>query len=148
MKGHSPSRGAGLAASRFECHDGIAQLIVISMEGKPMKIVVLGIDLAKNVFALHGVDEHGKPALVQPSVRREKLLEVVAQLPPCLISMEACSSAHHWARAFSRFGHTVRLMAPKFVVPYRLSASAARTTRRTPLRSAKRCNGPRCASCR
>ena len=86
-----------------------------------MKIVVLGIDLAKNVFALHGVDEHGKPALVQPSVRREKLLEVVAQLPPCLIGMEACSGAHHWARAFSRFGHTVRLMAPKFVVPYRLS---------------------------
>lgn len=86
-----------------------------------MKIAVLGIDLAKNVFALHGVDEHGKPVLVQPSVRREKLLEVVAHLPPCLIGMEACSGAHHWAREFSRFGHTVRLMAPKFVVPYRLS---------------------------
>lgn len=86
-----------------------------------MKIVVLGIDLAKNVFALHGVNEHGQPALVQPSVRRDRLLEVVAQLPPCLIGMEACSGAHHWARAFSRFGHTVRLIAPKFVVPYRLS---------------------------
>lgn len=86
-----------------------------------MKIVVLGIDLAKNVFALHGVDEHGKAVLVQPSVRRDKLLETVAKLPPCLIGMEACSGAHHWAREFSRFGHSVRLMAPKFVVPYRLS---------------------------
>lgn len=86
-----------------------------------MSIVYLGIDLAKSVFALHGVDEGGKPALVRPSVARAKLQEVVASLPPCVIGMEACSGAHHWARLFQAHGHTVRLMAPKFVVPYRLS---------------------------
>jgi transposase len=61
-----------------------------------MAIVYVGIDLAKNVFALHGVDEHGKPALVRPSVPRLRLLELVATLPPCTIAMEACSGAHHW----------------------------------------------------
>lgn len=86
-----------------------------------MAIVTLGIDLAKNVFALHGVDATGKAVLMRPSVPRGKLLEVVASLPPCLIGMEACSGAHHWARLFQAQGHTVRLMAPKFVAPYRLS---------------------------
>jgi len=86
-----------------------------------MAIVTVGIDLAKNVFAVHGVDEAGKPALVRPSVPRAKLIELIAALPPCLIGMEACSGAHHWARAFAQFGHSVRLMAPKFVAPYRLS---------------------------
>jgi transposase len=86
-----------------------------------MAIVTLGIDLAKNVFALHGRDATGKAALVRPSVARGKLLEQVASLPPCLIGMEACSGAHHWARLFQAHGHTVRLMAPKFVVAYRLS---------------------------
>jgi transposase len=86
-----------------------------------MAIVTLGIDLAKNVFALHGVDATGKAVLVRPSVPRGKLLEIVASLPPCLVGMEACSGAHHWARLFQAHGHTVRLMAPKFVAPYRLS---------------------------
>lgn len=86
-----------------------------------MAIVTLGIDLAKNVFALHGVDATGRASLVRPSVARGKLLELIASLPPCLIGMEACSGAHHWARLFAAHGHTVRLMAPKFVVPYRLS---------------------------
>jgi transposase len=75
----------------------------------------------KNVFAAHGVDAKGKPVLLRPSVPRAKLLELIAALPPCLVGMEACSGAHHWAREFQRFGHTVRLMAPRFVVPYRLS---------------------------
>lgn len=91
-----------------------------------MAIVTLGIDLAKNVFALHGVDATGKPVLVRPSVARGKLLETVAALPPCLIGMEACSGAHHWARLFQAHGHTVRLMAPKFVTPYRLSGKAGK----------------------
>ena len=86
-----------------------------------MAIVTLGIDLAKNVFALHGVDATGKAVLVRPSVPRGKLMDLVASLPPCLIGMEACSGAHHWARLFQAHGHTVRLMAPKFVAPYRLS---------------------------
>ena len=86
-----------------------------------MTILYVGIDLAKNVFAVHGVDGAGKPALVRPSVRRAELLELVVKLPPCVIGMEACSGAHHWAREFAKFGHTVRLMAPKFVAPYRMS---------------------------
>ena len=86
-----------------------------------MAILYVGIDLAKNVFALHGVDEHGKPALVRPSVPRARLHQLVAALPPCTIGMEACSGAHHWARLFAKQGHTVRLMAPKFVAPYRMS---------------------------
>lgn len=86
-----------------------------------MAIVFVGIDLAKNVFAVHGVDEAGKAALVKPAVPRGRLLELVAMLPPCTIGMEACSGAHHWARQMQAHGHTVRLMAPKFVAPYRLS---------------------------
>ncbi len=86
-----------------------------------MSIITVGIDLAKNVFAVHGVDAAGKAVLVKPRVARERLVELVAKLPPCLIGMEACSGAHHWAREFSRYGHTVRLMAPKLVTPYRMS---------------------------
>ena len=86
-----------------------------------MAILYVGIDLAKNVFAVHGVDEHGKPALVRPKVARDKLRGLVAALPPRTIGMEACSGAHYWARLFGDLGHTVRLMAPKFVAPYRLS---------------------------
>ena len=84
-----------------------------------MTILTVGIDLAKNVFAVHGRNEEGKPVLVRPAVPRARLLELIASLPPCLIGMEACSGAHHWARQFARFGHTVRLLAPKFVAPYR-----------------------------
>jgi transposase len=86
-----------------------------------MAIVFVGIDLAKNVFAVHGVDEHGKPALVRPTVARARLHELIAALPPCTVAMQACTGAHHWARLFSACGHTVRLIAPKFVAPYRMS---------------------------
>jgi transposase len=86
-----------------------------------MAILFVGIDLAKNVFAVHGVNDAGKPELVRPAVARAKLLELIAALPPCTIGMEACTGAHHWARLFQAHGHTVRLMAPKFVAPYRLS---------------------------
>lgn len=63
-----------------------------------MTIVTIGIDLAKNVFAVHCVDATGKPVLLRPSVPRAKLAELIASFPPCLIGMEACSGAHHWAR--------------------------------------------------
>ena len=86
-----------------------------------MSIVFVGIDLAKNVFAVHGVDEAGKAALVRPSVARAKLHELIAALAPCTVAMEACTGAHHWARLFAARGHTVRLIAPKFVAPYRMS---------------------------
>src|SRR3569833_3686998 len=83
-----------------------------------MAIVTLGIDLAKNVFALHGVDATGKAVLVRPSVPRSKLAEFVASLPPCLLGMEACSGAHHWARLFQAHGHPVRLLVFLFVVVF------------------------------
>lgn len=86
-----------------------------------MAIVCVGIDLAKNVFAVHGINEVGKAELVRPSVARDKLHELMAALPPCLVGMEACSGAHHWARLFEAQGHRVRLIAPKFVTPYRMS---------------------------
>ena len=85
------------------------------------RVITVGIDLSKNVFAVHGVDDNGKSVLVKPKVSREHLLPLIAPLPPCVIGMEACSGAHHWARLFRQHGHTVRLMAPKFVTPYRLS---------------------------
>jgi transposase len=83
-------------------------------------VTTVGIDLAKNVFSVHGVDANGREVL-RRTVRRDQLAALVAQWPRCLIGMEACSGAHEWARRFSALGHTVRLMAPKFVAPYRKS---------------------------
>ena len=83
-------------------------------------VSTLGIDLAKNTFSVHGVNSNGAVVL-RRTVSRSRLTELVTQLPPCLIRMEACSGAHEWARRFSGCGHTVKLMAPKFVAPYRKS---------------------------
>ncbi len=82
-----------------------------------MNVTILGIDLAKSIFQLHGVDERGKIAL-QKRVPRSKLRETIAQLSPCLIGMEACGSAQYWAREFQQLGHTVKLISPQFVKPY------------------------------
>jgi transposase len=90
------------------------------MNGSTGIVAVLGIDLAKHVFALHGVDAAGKVVLKQ-TLSRSSLNRVIAQLPPCLIGLEACSGAHEWARQFQSHGHTVRLIAPAFVTPYRKS---------------------------
>ena len=70
---------------------------------------------------MHGVNDSGKPMLVKPKILRADLLPLIAQLPPCLIGMVACSGAPHWARQFRQHGHTVKLMAPKFVAPYRMT---------------------------
>ncbi|MGH9845466.1 MAG: hypothetical protein ACREEM_42685 [Blastocatellia bacterium] len=75
-----------------------------------------GADIAKNVFQIHGVDEPGKVVL-RKTLKRDKVTQFFAQLPPCLIGIEACGSAHYWARTLARFGHTVRLMAGQFVAP-------------------------------
>lgn len=82
-----------------------------------MKLTTVGIDLAKSVFQIHGVDEHGKVVL-RKQLKRSQVTAFFANLPACLIGMEACGSAHHWARELERLGHTVRLMAPQFVKPY------------------------------
>jgi transposase len=82
-----------------------------------MKTTTVGIDLAKNVFQVHGVNEHGK-AVLKKQLKRHQVIEFFANMPACLIGMEACGSAHHWARKLQSLGHTVRLMAPQFVKPY------------------------------
>jgi len=82
-----------------------------------MKITTIGIDLAKAVFQIHCVDERGKVA-VRKQLKRAEMSSYFANLEPCLIGMEACGSAHHWARKLQGYGHTVKLMAPQFVKPY------------------------------
>jgi transposase len=82
-----------------------------------MKITTIGIDLAKAVFQVHGVDRHGKVGL-RKQLKRKDVVNFFANLEPCVIGMEACGSAHYWARKLTEFGHTVRLMAPQFVKPY------------------------------
>lgn len=82
-----------------------------------MNIIALGIDIAKNVFQLHGVDANGKIVL-QKKVSREKLIQFVAQLPVCKIGMESCSGSNYWAKEFQALGHEVKLISPQFVKPY------------------------------
>ncbi len=86
-----------------------------------MRIEVMGIDLAKQLFQLHGVDAQGR-ALVAKRVSRAKLVETVIHLAPRVVAMEACGGAHHWARRFRELGMEVRLLHPKFVRPYVKSA--------------------------
>ena len=83
-----------------------------------VNVTTVGIDLAKNVFSVHGVDAAGV-IRVRQTLSRARLLARIAQLAPCVIGLEACSGAHEWARRFAALGHTVKLMAPKFVAPYR-----------------------------
>ena len=82
-----------------------------------MNITRIGIDLAKHVFQLHGVDRTGK-VLVRKQLRRAQMLAYFSKLSSCLIGMEACGSAHYWARELGKLGHDVRMMAPQFVKPY------------------------------
>ena len=84
------------------------------------KITTLGIDLAKISISVHGVDLAGKVVL-RREVRRAQLMKTIAQLEPCLIGIEACGSAHYWARRFAEHGHQVKMMSPQFVKPYRKS---------------------------
>jgi transposase len=82
-----------------------------------MQITTIGLDLAKHVFQLHGIDSEGKVAL-RRRLRRAEVVAFFSSLPPCLVGMEACSTAHHWARELMALGHDVRLMPPTYVKPY------------------------------
>jgi transposase len=82
-----------------------------------MKLSTIGVDLAKRVFQVHGVDEAGCVVL-RRQVRRSKFLEMFSQIEPCLVGMESCDSANHWARELKKLGHEVRLISPQFVKPY------------------------------
>jgi len=80
-------------------------------------ITTIGLDLAKKVFQVHGVDAEGE-VVVARKLRRKEVLTFFAKLPPCLVGMEACGSAHYWGREIGKFGHTVKLMPPKYVKAY------------------------------
>jgi len=82
-----------------------------------VKITTVGLDLAKNVIQVHGVDERGKTVLKR-QLKRDQVASFFANMPACLVGMEACGSAHHWARKLQSLGHEVKLMAPQFVKPY------------------------------
>src|SRR5258708_3349378 len=81
------------------------------------EISMIGLDLAKNVFQVHGVDASGA-VVVRRQLRRGQVEKFFAQLPACTVGLEACGSAHHWARVIGRYGHQVRLMPPAYVKPY------------------------------
>lgn len=82
-----------------------------------MQVVRIGLDLAKYVFEVHGVDSHGK-VVVRKTLRRDAVAPFFANLPRCLVGMEASNGAHYWARVLSDLGHGVRLISPQFVTPY------------------------------
>ena len=82
-----------------------------------MTISVLGIEIAKNTFQLHGTDSAGN-SILKKRLERNKLAAFVANLPQCLIVMEACGGASYWSRVFQRSGHSVKLISPQFVKPF------------------------------
>jgi transposase len=86
-------------------------------EESEMNSTTIGLDIAKNVFQLHGVDEHGK-AVLHKQLKRGQVLAYFANLPPCLVGLEACGGAHYWARELIKLGHEARLISPQFVKPY------------------------------
>lgn len=85
-----------------------------------MNVVRIGLDIAKSVFQVHGVDPQGKP-VIRKTLSRSQVCEFFAQLPPCLVGIEACAGSHYWARELGKLGHDARLMAGQFVSPYRKS---------------------------
>ena len=82
-----------------------------------MQVSTVGLDIAKNVFQVHGVDDHGRTVL-RRKVRRDQLVKLFSGFEPCRVGIEACATAHHWARELSALGHDVRLMPPAYVKAY------------------------------
>ncbi len=90
-----------------------------------MEVTRIGLDIAKSVFQVHGVDKHGK-VVMRKTLRRAELLAYFANLPPCLIGIEACGGSHDWARRLTKLGHDVKLMAAQFVSPYRKGGASGK----------------------
>jgi transposase len=108
-------------------HDCKRSAIIEPQEASPLKkLRVVGIDMAKQVFHLVGMDEHGT-ILVRKRLDRAQGTACIAQLPPTLIGMEACGGAHDWARRLREHGHEVKLMAPQCVQPYVKANKRSRT---------------------
>ena len=81
------------------------------------EIITVGLDIAKNVFQVHAIDEEGD-VVVRRQLRRRQVLSFFSRLQPCLIGMEACATSHYWAREIAKLGHEVRMMPPRYVKPY------------------------------
>ncbi len=81
------------------------------------EVITVGLDIAKHVFQVHGVDQKGDTVL-RRKLRRSEIISFFDHLPPCLIGVEACATAHHWARVLINLGHEVRLMPASYVKPY------------------------------
>jgi transposase len=109
-----------------------------------MRIMTIGLDLAKSVFQAHGVDESGATVLVKRQ-RRRQVIPFFAKLPPCRIGIEACATAHHWARTLAALGHEVKLMPPAYVKAYVKRGKS--DTLDAEARLVRPCSGRRCASC-
>lgn len=84
-----------------------------------MTLTTIGLDIAKSIFQVHGIDATGKPSL-RKTLRRSEVLRFFANLPPCLVGIEACHSSHHWGRELTKLGHRVRLIPTQYVKPYLL----------------------------
>src|SRR5260370_20752512 len=94
------------------------EMLLTPQQRTPMsEITVIGLDLAKHVFQVHGADPDGRPVL-RKRLRRGQVLEFFASLSPCLIGMEACAGSHYWGREPRALGHDVRLIPPQYVNPY------------------------------
>ena len=81
------------------------------------KVTTIGLDLAKSVFQVHGVDGSGK-VVIRRQLKRSQVLAFFKKLPPCLVGMEACVTSHYWAREIAALGHEVRMMPARYVKPY------------------------------
>src|ERR1700682_2738717 len=101
-----------------ECQDvGAVRAPMIRRSQIMQTITTIGLDIAKSVFQVHGVDADGKVVL-RRQLKRRYVLAFFQKLPPCLVGIEACASSHHWSRELQALGHTVRLMPPAYVKPY------------------------------
>ena len=106
-----------------------------------MDIKVIGLDLAKNVFQVHGVDASGH-ALLRRQLKRREVCDFFAKLEPVLVGMEACGGAHHWARELAKLGHTVKVMNPRYVKPFVRTNKNDRTDAEAIAEAASRRNVP------
>ena len=108
------------------------------------QISTIGLDIAKSVFQVHGIDETGG-VVVRRQLKRRRVLPFFAKLSRCLVGLEACATSHHWARELEKLGHEVRLMPPRYVKPY-----VKRTKKMRPMLklSAKRLHARICDFCR
>jgi hypothetical protein len=117
MAGSRPAMMGWTAPDGIVCARMVSVNHTRQKEPSAMKTIMIGLDLAKTVFQVHGIDEAGN-VVHRRRLRRSQLEGFFSELAPAVVGMEACGSAHHWARLFESLGHEVRLMAPAYVKPY------------------------------